>query len=508
MSDSEVPPMPSLEVMNNACLGNRWLNHAWGAFVGSCIGDAAGAILEGMRPPISDRAINDACSFVGGGCHNVDPGAVTDDGELTCAALHALHDYSPDYEIPVDVLAEHYKDWAWSAPFDIGNTCRSAFRMPRSTPSEGIAECMRAGAAQHPICVESEANGSLMRASALGVWVSASATTSGTELARLAAEVAWADATLSHPSRVCVEAATLYVLAIAYLIRNPGDGLGALMAVEAELQERCTSDVVDWFYQSVSMDPSSADSNVCVNGGHVKHAFRLAFYHLRRRSTAEEAVRDVLRRGGDTDTNACIVGGLIGALHGYTLIPEHLKKRVLTFDCTKPHGLNHRRPHTYSVARCFRLVEHMAPLQEPVAAPSRLVHVMKMEGKMEDASVKQPATNSTVYSQDLSMDLNYSDDSWTKSNHGSAPQSDCRGATLASGFTTTDLGLDSVVSAIIQKFTQRAQFGKAKYGTDLDRTDLGVLDWIQHAQEEHMDAILYLEKLKRVVLEKNLGGAL
>lgn len=60
-------------------------------------------------------------------------------------------------------------------------------------------------------------------------------------------------------------------------------------------------------------------------------------------------------------------------------------------------------------------------------------------------------------------------------------------------------GLDSVVSAIIGKFEERARFGKAKYGTDLDRTDLGVLDWIQHAQEEHMDAILYLEKLKRVV---------
>jgi hypothetical protein len=60
-------------------------------------------------------------------------------------------------------------------------------------------------------------------------------------------------------------------------------------------------------------------------------------------------------------------------------------------------------------------------------------------------------------------------------------------------------GLDSVVNAIIGKFEERARFGKAKYGTDLDRTDLGVLDWIQHAQEEHMDAILYLEKLKRVV---------
>ena len=58
-------------------------------------------------------------------------------------------------------------------------------------------------------------------------------------------------------------------------------------------------------------------------------------------------------------------------------------------------------------------------------------------------------------------------------------------------------GLDSIVTTIIQRFTERAEMGKKKYGTDLDRTDLSVLDWIQHAQEEHMDAILYLEKLKR-----------
>ncbi len=56
--------------------------------------------------------------------------------------------------------------------------------------------------------------------------------------------------------------------------------------------------------------------------------------------------------------------------------------------------------------------------------------------------------------------------------------------------------VDSVVRAVIDKFVARASLGKKKYGVDLDRTDLGVLDWIQHAQEEHMDAILYLEKLK------------
>lgn len=55
---------------------------------------------------------------------------------------------------------------------------------------------------------------------------------------------------------------------------------------------------------------------------------------------------------------------------------------------------------------------------------------------------------------------------------------------------------DSVVNSIITKFIGRSDLGIIKYGVTLDRDDLDVGDWIVHAQEEHMDAILYLEKLK------------
>jgi hypothetical protein len=58
---------------------------------------------------------------------------------------------------------------------------------------------------------------------------------------------------------------------------------------------------------------------------------------------------------------------------------------------------------------------------------------------------------------------------------------------------------DSVVKSVVEKFLQRSEFGQKKYGTNLDRTDLSVLDWIQHAQEELMDGILYLEKLKKEI---------
>lgn len=63
------------------------------------------------------------------------------------------------------------------------------------------------------------------------------------------------------------------------------------------------------------------------------------------------------------------------------------------------------------------------------------------------------------------------------------------------------LKTDSVVDSVIDQFIDRAQFGKVKYNTDLDRDDLSVPQWIEHAQQELMDGILYLEKLKKI-----LGG--
>ena len=62
--------------------------------------------------------------------------------------------------------------------------------------------------------------------------------------------------------------------------------------------------------------------------------------------------------------------------------------------------------------------------------------------------------------------------------------------------------MDSIVASIIKQFEDRSAVGKKKYGTDLDRQDLSLLDWIEHAKQEHMDAILYLEKLKQQFIQE------
>jgi hypothetical protein len=66
---------------------------------------------------------------------------------------------------------------------------------------------------------------------------------------------------------------------------------------------------------------------------------------------------------------------------------------------------------------------------------------------------------------------------------------------------------DSIVQAVVKSFLERSALGQKKYGVTLDRTDLKPLDWIQHAQEELMDGILYLERLKKDFSSTSEQGA-
>lgn len=55
---------------------------------------------------------------------------------------------------------------------------------------------------------------------------------------------------------------------------------------------------------------------------------------------------------------------------------------------------------------------------------------------------------------------------------------------------------DPVVEKVVNKFVSRSDVGFKKYGVTLrdDKSDL--FAWLNHLQEELMDAILYLEKSK------------
>lgn len=53
---------------------------------------------------------------------------------------------------------------------------------------------------------------------------------------------------------------------------------------------------------------------------------------------------------------------------------------------------------------------------------------------------------------------------------------------------------DKIVKQVVNKFEKRSELGIKKYGTTLEDNDKD--DFLNHLQEELMDAILYIEKLK------------
>lgn len=61
---------------------------------------------------------------------------------------------------------------------------------------------------------------------------------------------------------------------------------------------------------------------------------------------------------------------------------------------------------------------------------------------------------------------------------------------------------DKYVQAVKDKFEQRSQTGIRKYNTTLEREDLNFLEWLEHLQEELMDATLYVERLKTSYVEE------
>ena len=69
--------------------------------------------------------------------------------------------------------------------------------------------------------------------------------------------------------------------------------------------------------------------------------------------------------------------------------------------------------------------------------------------------------------------------------------------------TTYTPSEDKLVEKVKDQFTERSRTGIEKYGTTLERNDLNLLDWLQHLQEELMDATLYIEKLKSIVKENS-----
>ena len=289
---------------------------ALGAVLGALAGDAAGAVLGLQAVDPTAVEVDRALTFPGGGVWMVAPGQITDDGELTMCLLQAIAEsngYSPDH------TACWYGRWYRSAPFDVGAAQRAGLPVAAHPPEEeqgGLAMLMRTAARANSMT--SKANGSLMRATPLGIWGHRHDDGALAEFSRI-------DSALTHPNASCTDAVACYAIAIAALVRSPGDRGGAFAAARAWADHSACEEVRSW------LDDAEHDRRPPYRPkmGFVKIAFTEAFRHLLLGTAWERAVRETLLGGGDTDTNACIVGGLVGAAVGASGVPEGALKAVL-----------------------------------------------------------------------------------------------------------------------------------------------------------------------------------
>lgn len=307
------------------------LRRAQGCWLGQLAGDALGSLVEFQTPEsIAARYPDGVRLLEDGGTWDTIAGQPTDDSEMALALARALVAAGC---FDADAVLQAYVAWYESSPFDLGDTTRTALAAAR--------QGRRAAA------TESQANGSLMRISPLGIFGAAHDAGDLAEWAR-------ADAALTHPHPVCAGAAAIFAATLAYAI-GAGCGPTAAYAYARERAADAPPAVRETLGRARQERPA-----YLVNSGWVLVAFQNAFYQLLHASSVEEALVDTVMRGGDTDTNAAVAGALLGAVHGRESIPLSWRDRVVTCrPLTGLPGVRRPRPPVYWPAGALDLAEQL-----------------------------------------------------------------------------------------------------------------------------------------------------
>jgi ADP-ribosylglycohydrolase len=289
------------------------LERARGTLWGQAVGDALGTTVEfSWAETIATRAKDEwPNEIIGQGPFHLAAGQVTDDTELALALARSL---ARQGRYDEDDVAASYARWRSSEPFDCGMATDQAFGR-HLTLGPGLAARMRERASK-----KTQANGSLMRSSSLGIF--------GSRMPRLTlARLAMDDSTLSHPDAVCQAACAVFVTTIADAIET---GLRGPQLFERAIQ--FTNDTNSPVHDTLVAAGEGLPQSDGENQGWVRIALQHAFFHVKRSTDFEAAMVQTIFTGGDTDTNAAIAGALLGATLGESAIPKRWRETVRDCD--------------------------------------------------------------------------------------------------------------------------------------------------------------------------------
>jgi ADP-ribosylglycohydrolase/protein-tyrosine phosphatase len=269
---------------------NRLAGAVWGALVG----DAIGVPYEFGSPV-------DASEVRWGrkGTHNQPPGTWSDDGGLLLALLDSVVTVGWDPEDQARRAVAWYDgpDYKPGPRFDVGIATQAALARFKS----GVAAVLAGGTEERD-----NGNGSLMR-------ILPVALVSGSDPAEIVGRAeAASSVTHRHPrSRLTCG---LYCLLVAEFIAGEMDRDAAYKRAKEHLLDlRSATD-------SKEIDVILSHGRTA-GSGYVVDSFHSAWSAFVRSSSYAEAIKSAVAFGDDTDTTACVAGGLAGSYWGLSGIP-------------------------------------------------------------------------------------------------------------------------------------------------------------------------------------------
>eukprot|EP01016_Furgasonia_blochmanni_P037303 TRINITY_DN4373_c0_g1_i4.p1 TRINITY_DN4373_c0_g1~~TRINITY_DN4373_c0_g1_i4.p1 ORF type:complete len:447 (-),score=23.48 TRINITY_DN4373_c0_g1_i4:629-1969(-) len=329
------------------------LDRAMGALFGAFIGDCMGATLE--FSDMNEGLMAKAMKMEGEGFAELIPGQITDDSELALCLARGL--VAGDGALNGGKIVREYCKWMKSPPFDLGNTIGAALRPLLGIKNEDTVddEILMNTLDRNPAKMgSSESNGGLMRSTPLAVWCHRLASNEDV------LKVCQKEQGMTHPHPIAHLATASYVIAIKTLISSNGDRTKArASALDFLLSQKDKSTsyaqhvekMFGWLEEIRDIGPGAATHHI----GWLKFGWAFSMLALK---TPQEVdykhfIEKVLRAGGDTDTNACIVGGVLGAYLGLSRLPQEYVRILLL--CNPARNKAQKRDHSFAAVNIVSL---------------------------------------------------------------------------------------------------------------------------------------------------------
>jgi ADP-ribosyl-[dinitrogen reductase] hydrolase len=261
------------------------LRCAVGAYLGLAIGDALGATTEFLTPREIRQYYKVHRDIVGGGWLHLAAGAVTDDTQMSLALGRSIIDCG---RVDACAIATAFSDWMRTKPVDIGNTVR-----------RGILHYRNTGRASIDQNEHSAGNGACMRCLPVAL-----AYSSATPEQRVSATHIQSHTTHNAPlSDAGTDAIVRMVVAAIQ-----GGGIRSMRQI---------ADALVACFPAFRHDGRRMENP----SGWIVDTLCAVFQALFSTNDFEDALIDVVNRGGDSDTTGAILGMLAGALYGPDRIP-------------------------------------------------------------------------------------------------------------------------------------------------------------------------------------------